>query len=117
MTREKASHDPGLSPMKGHKFCPGAQTRSRDKLVSPPLGITKTSPLGPVLVTINGYTIRNSLKQIMFSLLLYEILCTTTDSAQVPQLLGTAVAQWLRCCATSRKVTGSIPAGAIGIFY
>ena len=24
---------------------------------------------------------------------------------------------WLRCCATSRKVTGSIPDGAIGIFY
>ena len=29
---------------------------------------------------------------------------------------GTAVAQWLRCCATNRKVTGSIPAGVIGFF-
>ena len=29
---------------------------------------------------------------------------------------GTAVAQWLRCCATDRKVIGSIPAGVIGIF-
>jgi len=29
---------------------------------------------------------------------------------------GTAVAQWLRCCATKRKVAGSIPAGVIGIF-
>ena len=28
----------------------------------------------------------------------------------------TAVAQWLRCCATNRKVAGSIPAGVIGIF-
>jgi len=27
---------------------------------------------------------------------------------------GTAVAQWLRCCATNRKVTGSIPAGVNG---
>jgi len=27
---------------------------------------------------------------------------------------GTAVAQWLRCCATNRKVAGSIPAGVIG---
>ena len=27
--------------------------------------------------------------------------------------LGTAVAQWLRCCATNRKVAGSIPDGAI----
>jgi len=30
--------------------------------------------------------------------------------------LGTAVAQWLRCCATNRKVTGSIPAGVTGFF-
>ena len=31
--------------------------------------------------------------------------------------LETAVAQWLRCCATNRKVSGSIPAGVIGIFH
>ena len=31
--------------------------------------------------------------------------------------LGTAVAEWLRCCATNRKVAGSIPAGVIGIFH
>ena len=31
--------------------------------------------------------------------------------------LGTAVAQWLRFCATNRKVAGSIPAGVIGIFH
>ena len=30
---------------------------------------------------------------------------------------GTAVAQWLRCCATNRKVGGSIPDGVIGIFH
>ena len=29
---------------------------------------------------------------------------------------GTAVAQWLRCCATNRKVAGSIQDGVIGIF-
>ena len=28
----------------------------------------------------------------------------------------TAVAQWLRCCATNRKVAGSIPAGVSGFF-
>jgi len=28
-------------------------------------------------------------------------------------ILGTTVAQWLRCCATNRKVAGSIPAGVI----
>ena len=27
--------------------------------------------------------------------------------------VGTAVAQWLRCCATNRKVADSIPAGVI----
>ena len=30
---------------------------------------------------------------------------------------GTAVAQWLRCCATNQKVAGSIPDGVIGIFH
>ena len=29
---------------------------------------------------------------------------------------GTAVAQWLMCCATNRKVAGSIPAGVSGFF-
>jgi len=31
--------------------------------------------------------------------------------------MGTAVAQWLRCCATNRKVAGSIPDGVTGIFH
>jgi len=30
---------------------------------------------------------------------------------------GTAIAQWLRCCATNRKVAGSIPAGVGGFFF
>ena len=30
--------------------------------------------------------------------------------------MGTAVAQWLRCCATNRKVAVSIPAGVSGFF-
>jgi len=29
---------------------------------------------------------------------------------------GSAVAQWLRCCATNRKVAGSIPANVSGFF-
>ena len=29
---------------------------------------------------------------------------------------GTVVAQWLRRCATNRKVAGSIPAGVSGFF-
>ena len=31
--------------------------------------------------------------------------------------VDSAVSQWLRCCATNRKVAGSIPAGVIGIFH
>jgi hypothetical protein len=30
---------------------------------------------------------------------------------------GTAVAQWLRYCATNQKVAGLIPDGVIGIFH
>ena len=37
--------------------------------------------------------------------------------AFIPQCAsGTAVARWLRCCATNRKVADSIPAGVIGFF-
>ena len=34
-----------------------------------------------------------------------------------PPTVGTAVANWLMCCATNRKVARSIPAGVIGIFH
>ena len=50
MTCEQASYNPGLKPIKGHEFRPGTQTRSRDKLSGLSLGITRTLPLGPVLV-------------------------------------------------------------------
>jgi len=50
MTRKKASYNPGLNPIKGHEFHPDAQTRTRDKLASLHLGVTKTSPLGLMLV-------------------------------------------------------------------
>jgi len=39
-----------------------------------------------------------------------------SDFHEVCYLRETAVAQWLRCCATNRKVAGSIPAGVIGFF-
>jgi len=32
-------------------------------------------------------------------------------------VVGTTVAQLVRCCATNRKVAGSIPDGVIGIFH
>ena len=37
--------------------------------------------------------------------------------ALLVRLIATAVAQWLRCCATNRKVAGSIPAGVIEKFF
>ena len=42
---------------------------------------------------------------------------TGTDNKMLHTGMGTAVAQWLRCCATNRKVAGSIPDGVIGIFH
>ena len=43
--------------------------------------------------------------------------CTPDGQLQrVLYQMGTAVAQWLRCCGTNRKVAGSIPAGVSGFF-
>ena len=39
------------------------------------------------------------------------------DCFNIHLQMWTAVAQWLRCCATNRNVAGSIPDGAIGIFH
>ena len=38
-------------------------------------------------------------------------------NAQYNYYRGTAEAQWLRCCATNRKVVASIPDGVIGVFH
>jgi len=52
-----------------------------------------------------------------------SVVCMSTQSGSGPCICdvscigaGTAVAQWLRCCATIRKVAGSIPAGVIKSF-
>ena len=50
MTHTKASYNPGLDPVKDQEFSPGTQTGSSDKLSSLSLGVTKASPLSPVLV-------------------------------------------------------------------
>ena len=36
---------------------------------------------------------------------------------KIKAYLGSAVAQWSRCCATNQKVAGSIPDGVIWIFH
>ena len=40
----------------------------------------------------------------------------TPGKDPVPILQGTAVAQWLRCCAINWKIAGSIPASVCGFF-
>jgi len=43
--------------------------------------------------------------------------CEMCLSLYIHYRRGTAVAQCLRCCATNRKVNGSIPNGVTGIFH
>jgi len=45
-----------------------------------------------------------------------KITCDKHEFERIQIVPGTAVAQWLRCCATIRKVAGSIPAGVNGFF-
>ena len=46
-----------------------------------------------------------------------KIISTCDIGGRLKVSAGTAVAQWLRCCATNRKVAGSIADGVIGIFH
>ena len=46
----------------------------------------------------------------------YELKSSCEIQFSLITVSGTAVAQWLRCCATNRKVAGSIPAGVSGFF-
>ena len=45
-----------------------------------------------------------------------EKILISLHNTHIHYVAGTAVAQWLRCCATNRKVAGSIPAGVTGFF-
>ena len=48
----------------------------------------------------------------------HKVLATVSFfSSDTIKIEGTAVAQWLRHCATNWKVAGSIPDGVIGIFH
>jgi len=69
----------------------------------------------------------DSAKHVLHSLLILSFLIRITGEVRSSIIrnylqffitsMGTAVAQWLRCCATNRKVAGSIPVGFIGIFH
>jgi len=58
--------------------------------------------------TCNLFDATNILKFILFYMFILAVYLYLSG--------GTAVGQWLRRCATNRKVTGSIPAGVTGIF-
>ena len=66
--------------------------------------------------------IQRGTKRIMFSFEyegLYSLYCSGNFAGILVVLeayTGTAVAQWLRYCATNRKVAVSIPAGVTGFF-
>jgi len=64
-----------------------------------------------------GYTC--SVKYYKATLAYFKILnkYSTRKSSLVHATAGTAVAQWLRCCGTNRKVAVSIPDGVIGSFH
>ena len=60
---------------------------------------------------------RNTNKMHTFLNNLFHLIYRQHVSNKYRRKEGTAVAQWLRCCATNRKVAGSIPDGVIGIFH
>ena len=68
-----------------------------------------------VLSAITGTCLKtgNKFDQIPYRILKWHTVCNYCNYCQNG---GTAVAQWLRCCDTNRKVAGSIPAGVIGFF-
>ena len=48
---------------------------------------------------------------------MYGALKAGVTARAINTTVGTAIAQWLRCCATNRKVADSIPDGVIEIFH
>jgi len=44
----------------------------------------------------------------------WDVLTPRLFKFPLEKYYGTALAQWLRCCATNRKVAGAIPSGVGG---
>jgi len=61
MTHEQASYSPGLNSIEGQKFCPCTETRSRDKLPSLSLGISKAREM-------HNYCTPHIIKENLFSI-------------------------------------------------
>jgi len=71
-------------------------------------------------IILGGFYFRNIFCEVYFGVcfvpLLFELLLILFNIRVLYFVWRTAVAQWLRCCATNRKVVGSIPAGVSGFF-
>jgi len=68
----------------------------------------------------NDYNGVSFLKFVLFIYLFivnYWLKCLINNYRDYIKMRGTAVVQRLRCCATNRKVAGSIPDGVIGNFH
>ena len=61
--------------------------------------------------------ITSECEHVYYNIYIYIYIHTHTHICVCVCLWGTAVAQWLRRCATNSKVAGSIPDGVIGIFH
>jgi len=62
-------------------------------------------------------TLLSVVTSLVFYYLTFSPNFVTHYTFHVLLILGPAVAQWLRRCATNRKVAGSIPDGFIGVFH
>ena len=82
-----------------------------------PRQIRLFSPVGPYIISemksyeTPNFLVHNRTRCPVDSFYLCMIYVTTL------LIYWTAVVQWLRCCATNRKVAGSIATGVIGFFH
>ena len=85
---------------------------------SPTLRFPHQDPIHPPLLTHMCH-MSSPWRRITIYKLKETLIClyALVGLSSYPISFATAVAQWLRCCATNRKVAGSIPDGVIGIFH
>jgi hypothetical protein len=69
-----------------------------------------------ILITFDGYKLVSSSLCNYLQLSVPSSFFGSNFKHFLPKYTKTAVAQWLRCCATNPKVVGSIPAGVVGNF-
>ena len=114
-----------------HLYCnPAGLTAVSSLHTDPQQGVgVPLSPAIRVLGSNTGTLLNVCQKSEIFTQYHRQSLYALTTTVKARQLIwtgylarllkprGTAVAQWLRCCATSRKVAGSMPDGVIGIFH